>query len=360
MNTLFTNPNKKDPNNKDGFSSTHTSNLPPLFRESGFSLALSAGEAGLLWARAAGEVINIHRVALPRPAGLAFRRNYLWVGTDSHIKEYLNVSAVISKLPPEAGYDACFLPFRQYTTGDIGIQEMACDGDDRLWFVNARFSCLCTLDEAHSFVPQWFPPFISACAPEDRCHLNGLAMRDGEPAYVTALGDSDRASGWRENAHNGGVIIDVKRNAVIAGGLCLPQSPRWHNGQLWFLEAGRGLLNVMDPDRGEIKPVAELPGFVRGLELVGDLAFIGLSKSMRDAATEQTPLANGKTSPACGLWLVNIVNGHTIGFIDFKGAVEEIHAVQIIPNARYPEILPDNHPLLAGTYVLPDSALKKD
>lgn len=352
MNTLFTNPNKKD-----DLSSTHTSNLPPLFQELGISLALSTGQAGsLLWARVAGEVINIHRFALPRPAGLAFRRNHLWVGTDSHIKAYINVPAVVSKLP-EPGYDACFLPFRQHTTGDIAIQEMACDRDSRLWFVNARFSCLCTLDEAHSFVPQWFPPFISTCEPEDRCRLNGLAMRDGEPAYVTALGDSDHAAGWWGNAHDGGIIIDVKRNAVIAEGLSLPQSPRWHNGQLWFLEAGKGLLNVMDSDSGEIRQVAELPGFVRGMELIGDFAFIGLSKSMQDVVIEQTPLAKGKTALACGLWLVNIVNGRTIGFIDFKGAVREIHAVQIIPNACYPEILPDNHPLLAGTYVLPDSNL---
>lgn len=353
MNTLFTNPKKND-----DLSSTHTSNLPPLFRESGFSLALSAGPAGMLWVRAGGDVINIHRFALPRPAGLAFRRNRLWIGTESHIKEYINVPAAASKLP-EDGYDACFVPFRHYTTGDIAIQEMACGGDGRPWFVNARFSCLCTLDNAYSFLPRWQPPFISACVPEDRCRLNGLAMRDGEPAYVSALGDSDVESGWRQNAHRGGVIVDVKRNAVIAEGLCLPQSPRWRNGQLWFLEAGKGLLNAMDPDSGAITPVVELPGFARGMELAGDVAFIGLSKSMPDIPAEHTPLAKGKTSSACGLWLIDIVNGRTIGFIDFKGGVQEIHAVQIIPNARYPEILPDNHPLVAGTYALPDGALKR-
>lgn len=353
MDALFTNPTKKN-----DFSSTHTSNLPPLFHELGMSLALSAGQAdSLLWVRTAGNVINIHRIALPRPVGLAFHRSRLWVGTDSRVKEYLNVPAVAPNLP-EPGCDGCFLPFREYATGDIGVREMACDRDGCLWFVNARFSCLCTLDQAHSFLPRWQPLFISECVPEDRCRLNGLAMREGEPAYVTALGDGNRASAWRENVY-GGVVVDVKRNAVIAEDLCLPESPRWHNGQLWFLEAGKGLLNAMDPDSGRIRPVAELPGFVRGMALIGDLAFIGLSKNMQDVPIEHTPLAKGKTSPVCGVWLVNIIDGRTMGFIDFKGDVREIHAVQVIPNVRYPEMLPEDHPLSAGTYVLPDCALQK-
>jgi hypothetical protein len=55
--------------------------------------------------------------------------------------------------------------------------------------VNTAFSCLCTLDGRHSFVPRWRPPFITSLAAEDRCHLNGMAMADGAPKYVTALAD---------------------------------------------------------------------------------------------------------------------------------------------------------------------------
>src|SRR5947209_15759758 len=60
--------------------------------------------------------------------------------------------------------------------------------EEELWFVNTRFSCLCTIDRAHSFVPRWRPPYITALAPEDRCHLNGLGLVNGEVRYVTALG----------------------------------------------------------------------------------------------------------------------------------------------------------------------------
>ena len=60
------------------------------------------------------------------------------------------------------------------------------------------FGCLATLSERASFQPLWRPPFLSGLVPEDRCHLNGLAMRDGQPAYVTAVAASDVADGWRK------------------------------------------------------------------------------------------------------------------------------------------------------------------
>ena len=56
--------------------------------------------------------------------------------------------------------------------------------------MNTLFSCLAGLDSRYSFVPRWRPPFISALAAEDRCHLNGLAMVDGDaPAFLVARHD---------------------------------------------------------------------------------------------------------------------------------------------------------------------------
>ena len=68
-------------------------------------------------------------------------------------------------------------------TGEIQCHEIAWgstdNGEPDLWIVNTLFSCLAGLDPRYSFVPRWRPPFVSALAPQDRCHLNGLAMRDG-------------------------------------------------------------------------------------------------------------------------------------------------------------------------------------
>jgi uncharacterized protein (TIGR03032 family) len=113
-----------------------------------------------------------------------------------------------------------------------------------LWFINTRFSCLATRSDVYSFIPRWQPKFISALVPEDRCHLNGLGLRDGEICYLTALGETDIAAGWRENKRAGGIIIDLKSNEIIARGLSMSHSPRWHGGKLWILESGNGSLSM--------------------------------------------------------------------------------------------------------------------
>ena len=53
-------------------------------------------------------------------------------------------------------------------------------GTEGLWGINTSFSCLCLIDDNYSFVPKWKPKFISALVSEDRCHLNGLVMKDGK------------------------------------------------------------------------------------------------------------------------------------------------------------------------------------
>ena len=128
---------------------------------------------------------------------MALAGDRLAVGT-LQVWEFVNVPAVTAKLDPPGRHDACFLPRSSHVTGNIQIHEMAWAGDE-LWVVNTRFSCLCTLDGSASFAPRWRPPFVSALAPKDRCHLNGLGMVDGRPRYVTALGETDEPAGWRAN-----------------------------------------------------------------------------------------------------------------------------------------------------------------
>ena len=51
-----------------------------------------------------------------------------------------------------------------------------------------RMPCLISCgDSCRFFSPRWRPPFVSALAPEDRCHLNGLAMVDGVLLLVDAV-----------------------------------------------------------------------------------------------------------------------------------------------------------------------------
>src|ERR1019366_3813107 len=151
------------------------------------------------------------------------------------------------------------------------------------------FSCLAGIAPDSSFIPKWRPPFVSALSPEDRCHLNGVAVVDGSPRYVTALGTADTAMGWRENKAAGGVVIDVETGATVADGLCMPHSPRLHDGRLWLLESGNGALATVDVASGVVSTVAVLPGFTRGLAFAGPFAFVGLSQ-VRDTVFEGIPI----------------------------------------------------------------------
>jgi uncharacterized protein (TIGR03032 family) len=183
-----------------------------------------------------------------------------------------------------------------------------------------------------------------------------LGLRAGKPAYVTALGQTDTAAGWRANKRDGGCLLDVASGAVIAAGLSMPHSPRWYADRLWLLESGRGGLARVDPERGHLEPVAELPGFTRGLDFAGPYAFVGLSQVRETAVFAGLPLTERREERVCGVWVVDLRSGTVAAFLRFEDALQEIFAVQVLPRMRYPELLVDD-PLLASSYVLPDAAL---
>ena len=178
----------------------------------------------------------------------------------------------------ERGYDVAYVPRVGYTTGDLDVHDIAVDANGRVIFVCTLFGCLATLSERASFQPLWRPPFLSALVPEDRCHLNGLAMRDGRAAYVTAVADSDVADGWRDRRHDGGCVVDVASGEIVARGLSMPHSPRWYRDRLWLVNSGTGEFGTVDLATGQFEPIAFCPGYLRGLAFVGDYAVVTLSK----------------------------------------------------------------------------------
>jgi uncharacterized protein (TIGR03032 family) len=338
--------------------SVHTSNFPGILEHFGMSVLVTTYQAGrLVVLRNDGGVLNTHFRLFPKPMGLALAPNRLAIGCEMEIREFHNIPAVAAKVEPKGRHDVAFLPRMAHATGDIQIHEMAwIDGD--VWFVNTRFSCLATRSPLHSFIPRWRPPFVSKLAPEDRCHLNGLCVIDGRVRYVTALGETDTAGGWRDNKRSGGIVIDVPNGRIIARELSMPHSPRWYRNRLWLLHSGTGGFGFVDPNSGEYQSVCELPGFTRGLSFAGPLAFIGLSQVRESAVFSGIPIAERPQSErACGVWVVNIETGQIVAWVKFEDAVQEIFAVEVLPQARYPEIVIDDRELLAGSFILPDEAL---
>ncbi|MES1241471.1 MAG: TIGR03032 family protein [Acidobacteriota bacterium] len=350
-------PKPTPPADPSVFRSVFTADLPGLFARLGLSLLVSTYQSGRLIAvRADGGSLNTHFRAFPSPMGIAVGPRYLALGTQRHVWEYRNQPELARKLPPAGKHDACFLPRRGHVTGDIRVHELAFAGDG-LWIVNTRFSCLSMLDEDHSFVPRWRPRFVTALAPEDRCHLNGLAVVDGRVRYVTALGETDSPQGWRERKADGGCLIDVESGETVARGLSMPHSPRWHAGRLWVLESGKGEVGFLDPASGRMETIARLPGFTRGLAFAGPYAFVGLSQVRESNIFGGIPLAERVKEKLCGVWVLDLRDGRIAGFLRFEGLVQEVFDLQVLHDIRYPEIAEPDSDLTAGAFVLPAEAL---
>ncbi len=349
-----------DPSQPDPLRSVYTSSFGDILKQTGVSLVVSTYQAGkVILIRYDPETgtVNTHFRTFNKPMGIAVDPTRLAIGGTNTVWYYRNMPAVARKLEPEGKHDAAWLPRRIHVTGDIDIHEMAWAADGELWLVNTRFGCLCTLDADHSFHPRWRPPFISALAPEDRCHLNGLAMLDGRPQFVTALGETDSRGAWRENKANGGLLMEVPTRTTLLRGLSMPHSPRWYDNKLWFLESGQGSIALAEPRHGTWRTVAQMPGFTRGLDFFGPLAFIGLSQVRESATFSGIPLVERLEERTCGVWVVDLRDGRVLGFLRFEEGVQEIFAVQVLPGVRFPEMLEWNDERLKHSYVLPDDAL---
>ena len=143
-------------------------------------------------------------------------------------------------------FDACYVPREIFVTGELDAHDIGSSTDGRIVFVNTLYNCLATPSDRHSFTPIWKPPFISKIVKEDRCHLNGLAMEDGVPRYVTAVSKSDTIDGWRDRRADGGIVIDVQSGEIVIGGLSMPHSPRLYRDRLWLLNSGTGELGWIE------------------------------------------------------------------------------------------------------------------
>jgi uncharacterized protein (TIGR03032 family) len=338
----------------------HTANFPGLLRRLGASLLVTTYQAGkLVMVRDEGDQLNTHFRGFPAPMGLAVYGGRLAVGTRMQVWDFADVPAVTTKLDPPGKHDSCFLPRASHITGNIQSHELAWAEGGELWVVNTRFSCLCTLDRSASFTPRWRPPFVTALEPTDRCHLNGLGMVDGKPRYVTALGETDEPAGWRQNKAHGGILMDVASGEVITRGLSMPHSPRWYAGRLWLCESGTGTLGYIDPRTGRYEPIAEVPGFTRGLEFAGGLALVGLSQVRESAVFSGIPITDrlAEDERTCGVCVVDLATGRVVALLKFESGVQEVFAVAVLPGRRWPELINDDDQRMENSFVVPDEAL---
>jgi len=313
--------------------------FPAFLAEQRASLAVTTYQAGklfLLGLQPDGR-LSVFERTLERCMGLHAAPATLHVATLQQLWKFTNV------LPAGQdwhGHDALFAPRMSWVTGDLDVHDVALGADGRPVFANTLFSCVATVSDTDSFTPLWQPPFISRLAAEDRCHLNGLAMHDGAPRYVTLVGPSDVADGWREHRRSGGQVIDVATGAAVVSGLSMPHSPRLHQGTLYLLEAGTGQFGRVDRTAGRFEPIAFCPGYARGLAFIGDFAVVGISlprdnRTFNGLALDQE-LARRGAEPRCAILVIDLKRGDTVHWVRFGGVVQELYDVTVLPGIRRP------------------------
>jgi uncharacterized protein (TIGR03032 family) len=341
---------------KPVFQYVYSESFAPLLQSLNATLFVTTYQAGKLMAvRAREGRVSILLRTFDQAMGLVVDQHRLTIGTRFQIWQLRNAPDIALQIEPRGTHDACYVPRVSHVTGDIRCHEIAW-ADDEIWVVNTRFSCLCTLDADYSFVPRWFPPFVTKLAAEDRCHLNGLAIRDGKPSHVTVLGETNTADGWRENKANGGCVLDVSSGERVVRGLCMPHSPRMYRDRLWVLDSGTGRLLVVDQSNGKTETVAELPGYARGLCFHGSYAFVGLSRIRETSTFGGVPIAEQAHQLKCGIWVVDILRGKTVAFLEFTAGVEEIFDDRLLPEIRYPTVIGLQKETIHGTFVVPRNA----
>lgn len=287
-----------------------------------------------------GSQIHLTMRHFPRPMGMAKRGKQLAIATHHELLMLADANLLAGDYLQSGRYDALYLPRQSFYTGHVNLHDMAF-GSEGLWVVNTRFCCLCVPSPEFSFEPRWQPHFVSELAPEDRCHLNGLALVDGKPKYVTALGRTDSPRGWVENKATGGILMEVESNTILRDGFCMPHSPRWYDGKLWVLNSGLGELWTIDPQRGDYTKIAELPGYLRGLDFVGPIALIGMSKVREKHIFAGLPVQKKHDKLLCGIAAVDTRDGRCLGWIEFTSGAVELYDVTFLPGIQRPAIL--NH-----------------
>ena len=329
---------------KEKFALTTSRGFNKWLADIGGSLAFTTYQAGkvfFLGLKPDGN-LSVFERTFPRSMGMGLSGDgrSLLLATQSQIYRFDNILSPGAK---QGVYDAAFAPHQSWITGDLDIHDIDFGKDGEPIFVNTLFNCIGTVSEGYSFKPVWRPEFISKLAAEDRCHLNGMAVQDGLPKYVTCVSKSDVSDGWRDKRDRGGLVIDVETNEIVCEGLSMPHSPRLHGGKLWIVNSGSGELGWVDTKKKEFNPVCFCPGYARGLSFAGKYALIGLSLA-RDNRTFQglqlnETLIDKDTDARCGLLIVDTETGDTIEWVRIEGVIKELFDVSFLPNIQCPSAI---------------------
>lgn len=301
---------------------------------SGGTLVVTTYNSGKLAFLAAPDgVLATSFWSLPRPMGLAVSGNQLAVATRDHLWQ-MEIGSDSLDHDGDRPALQIIAPRQVNATGRLDAHDLAFDRRGLL-FANTRYNCVARPSELASFKRTWQPPFMAEAlegTSSDCCHLNGIGVREGRLAMATAFCERAEPAAWRAgDRFTSGVLIDVRQNRVVARGLSLPHSPRWHAGKWWLCNSGRGALAMFHPGREACEPVIELPGFTRGLTFVGERAVVGLSRIRKRHILDAPPVREQWPRLRSGIAVVDYSRGVETGSLEFVRGGREVYDVAFLP-----------------------------
>jgi uncharacterized protein (TIGR03032 family) len=366
------------------FSSVSTDNVPKILKALNISLVLTSYQSDrLILIRSDGQTIDTNLQSFPRPMGVYADKERITLGIETQVVEFKcadklleqiqngeldntgNFSKKVLEKDPERfealkkqrdeeiaevkQADSLYLHRASLTTGMINIHDIAW-GDEGLWVVNSTFSCLSTLSPDSSFVARWRPKFISELVPEDRCHLNGMAMVDGRPKYVTTFNKEDSKDSWSGVKIYDGTLIDIDTDEILIEGLIMPHSPKVYGEEVYVCESGYGIVWKYNPKTKTKVQIVKLQGFTRGLYFYGGLMFVGLSKVRASDVQKPLPISKEYDETYSGIWIINLKDNTQVGYIKFEGNVDQIYDISIIPQSMQPQLLNISSSIMRHVY----------
>lgn len=327
------------------FSITYSPQIPEWLKDLKCSLAITTYQAGKVVLISAGsnESLSILPRTFEKPMGMSIKDNRIVLASQDQVIIFEGSTELAKGYPSKPDvYDMLYLPTATFHSGRVDIHDIDFGAED-IWAVNTSFSCLCRINGNYNFIPEWKPSFISQLASEDRCHLNGLIMKDGKPWITTALAQSNTPQGWRQNIISGGIMMDVEQDKIVMEGLAMPHSPVYYKNEIYLALSATGKIIKIQPGKWTFEEFANVQGFCRGMDIYKDYLFVATSKLRQNSSTfRQLDIA--QLSDKAAIHIYHIPTRALIGSITFQKSVDEIYALKILPDVLRPNIINTDHP----------------
>jgi uncharacterized protein (TIGR03032 family) len=335
---------------------SYTDSFPKILRDVKGSIAVTTYQNGklLFLSSKDGRNVRLYGKNFKRPMGISIEGDKMAIATRARVFVYKKFRKLsINFLEKRHYYDGVYLPRLEYYTGYTDIHDLEF-GKDNIYAVNTAFSVISKIDDEFSFSPYWKPEFISDYIPEDRCHLNGMAMRDGKPRYATMFSQTDTKEGWRETKMTTGLLMDIENNQVLVEGLPMPHSPKYRDGKIYFLLSATGSLMCFDIESNTSTELTTIDGFVRGMAFYGKYLFVGLSQ-IRKSGSVFIDLEIKEKANFASVKIIDSESWEEVGSLIFYDKIREIYDIKFIPDMQVGRVV-DANDAIASQYV----AIKPD